>query len=66
MRLIPKDVAGAVVWLFACTIALMMLLTIVGRLFGFEVSEQGYVIFKDVIKYMTGAIVMYLGLKLRR
>ena len=65
MKLVPKDVAGAVIWLFACTLCTIMILTIVARMFGFIPSEMGVLIFKDVTKYMTGAIVMYIGLKLR-
>ena len=66
MRLIPKNVADGIVWIFSCAIVFMLLATIIARLVGYEITEAGYVIFKDVIKIMLGAVILYLGFKLRK
>jgi len=66
MSLIPDDIAGATIWMFTLIICAVMIGTVVSVLFDGHLPEKQLSVFEDVLKIMLGAVIGFVGAKLKK
>ena len=66
MKWIPDDIAGGVIWTFALAICFIMVATVLYNFFIDKSSPRGLALFEDVVKIMLGAIIGYVGSKIKK